>query len=206
MKRICLLFALMLSGCASNTYYFPVVKKPAAAPVLEKKGKIDITYSVAFVRPSYADAFSSDAAEQDEKKHRKLIYDKLKKSGLFNKITYVFPRKRGKYHLHFGRATGGTSEQMKMGWAMVSAETLFLFPISFHMTFDHSMQMFVDGVEVYAVMLPIKNRTVFWAPLVLLMPTLFVSKSRAQEYPLDFFINEIVKNELYSAAALNGRL
>lgn len=37
MKRICLLFALMLSGCASNTYYFPVVKKPAAAPVLEKK-------------------------------------------------------------------------------------------------------------------------------------------------------------------------
>lgn len=68
------------------------------------------------------------------------------------------------------------------------------------------MQMFVDGVEVYAVMLPIKNRTVFWAPLVLLMPTLFVSKSRAQEYPLDFFINEIVKNKLYSAAALSDRL
>lgn len=76
----------MLSGCASNTYYFPVVKKPAAAPVLEKKGKIDITYSVAYVRPSYADAFSSDAAEQDEKKHRKLIYDKLKKSGLLYKM------------------------------------------------------------------------------------------------------------------------
>lgn len=206
MKRICLLFALMLSGCASNTYYFPVVKKPAAAPVLEKKDRIDITYSVAFVRPSYADAFSSDAAEQDEKKHRKLIYDKLKKSGLFNKITYVFPRERGKYHLHFGRATGGTSEQMKMGWGILSAETLSLFPASFHTTFDHSMQMFVDGVEVYAAMLPIKNRTVIWAPFVLFMPTLIVSKSRAQEYPLDFFINEIVKNKLYSAAALSDRL
>lgn len=198
MKRICLLFALMLSGCASNTYYFPVVKKPAAAPVLEKKDRIDITYSVAF-------AGNVTSAEYG-KEYRKLIYDKLKKSGLFNKITYVFPRERGKYHLHFVRATGGTSEQMKMGWAMGSAETLALFPVSFHTTFDHSMQMFVDGVEVYAVMLPIKNRTVFWAPLVLLMPTLFVSQSRAQEYPLDFFINEIVKNELYSAAALNGRL
>lgn len=206
MKRICLLFALMLSGCASNTYYFPVVKKPAASPVLEKKDKIDITYSVAFVRPSYADSFSSDAAEQDEKKHRKLIYDKLKKSGLFNKITYVFPRERGKYHLHFGRATGGTSEQMKMLWGVLSAETLALFPASFHQTFDHSMQMFVDGVEVYAVMLPIKNRTVVWMPWVLFMPTLIVSISRAQEYPLDFFINEIVKNKLYSAAALSDRL
>lgn len=89
---------------------------------------------------------------------------------------------------------------------MVSAETLALFPVSFHATFDHSMQMFVDGVEVYAVMLPIKNRTVVWMPWVLFMPTLIVSKSRAQEYPLDFFINEIVKNKLYSAAALSDRL
>ena len=198
MKRICLLFALMLSGCASNTYYFPVVKKPAAAPVLEKKDRIDITYSVAFA--------GNVTSEEYGKEYRKLIYDKLKKSGLFNKITYVFPRERGKYHLHFGRATGGTSEQMQMSLFQFSVSTLCLIPVSLHTTFDHSMQMFADGVEVYAVMLPIKRRAVLWTPLLPLLPTGVISNSRAQEYPLDFFINEIVKNKLYSAAALSDRL
>lgn len=198
MKRICLLFALMLSGCASNTYYFPVVKKPAAAPVLEKKDRIDITYSVAF-------AGNVTSAEYG-KEYRKLIYDKLKKSGLFNKITYVFPRERGKYHLHFGIETGGTPEDEKTNLLLSSASALFLIPVSFHMTSDHSMQIFVDGVEVYAVMLPIKRRAVLWTPLLPLFPTGVISKSRAQEYPLDFFINEIMKNKLYSAAALSDRL
>ena len=189
--------ALFLFGCTTfSTSDIPNYKEPTKLEIPKEKRK-DVTFSVSFmqeVAPANEDIITNqqDLAED--------IRDAFKEMKLFRKIHYVSPSQASNYHYHFNAIMTGTNFQTQFASGLLWGYTLGIFPMWWNFNLDISMHLIVNGEEVYSVTAPQKVKDFWWIPLFFTWPIFnhAVVGNHVENKAIDYFISEIIENQLYA--------
>lgn len=199
-KCVALLLVLTLStGCISfRSGSLPPIAK-LDTEIEAHYVKRDVSFSVSYYQQVGDEIIISKKQLQDT------IKKSFQKSQLFNRIYLTTFSDKSNYHYHFDLKITGTSPVDQYNIGLSSGYTLLTIPFWMNFYIDTTMYLFVDGKEVYSATTTDRVTDLIWLPLVVtwIFANHATMGSYIRKHSLEYFINEIKQNHLYSIPTYN---
>ena len=183
-----LITCLCLTGCITyHTQSFPehTIENIAQNTSIAKE---DITFSIVaggiFI-PDYNDMASE-------------IKEKLKSSGLFNKVKYTNSQQKGQYHFVFRYRIYDTERDNLTFKQFLSALTVFIIPSIRDFYVDATITVFKDDKKIFTASAPQKLSYFNWLPFIVAYPfsNPYIARWKIIDRSTPYFLNELVENNI----------
>ncbi|MDT0619937.1 hypothetical protein RM531_15825 [Salinisphaera sp. P385] len=184
---ICSIFA---AGCATIPVGYVPDYDWKEAKQQEPNHSEDITYSVSF---GY-DIGRFDAVSKADVV--KMVREKLRETGWYQRIIYAPPDQRSDHHLHFRLMVTGTKYEQSQALAMLSGFTMMLIPVWADYYADMSLHKLNGNGESFSSSAPEKIVQVLWLPLIVAAPVAnnYTASSWVLTNQIEYLLSELANN------------
>ncbi len=159
-KSIIILICVILSSCVEISSGY-TISQPLNKYTPISSQKYDVTYSVSY----FANRLDIIGANS-ETDFRVKIAEKLKKTGLFSKVTYTSFENKSDYHYHFKIIFNAPSVNEEMPVIYLSGVTMLLIPAWETASLDFSGIVYFKNKEIYSSSTPEIIKCYWWLPLI----------------------------------------